>query len=179
MNKFKFMVEVDDPKLAADLFWATKIVKNDDPTKFISYANIKNGVLTVTDKNRIHRVTGLDKDIFINGNYAIIVCSSDRICLAIPEAELKEKIPNFDSKFENGDPAQRVEFICSNNKVTQALEYAKLIRNFPKPTTISYDFVQELGASEDKYSVAWYSPEKPVMFSLENKVALILPIRME
>jgi hypothetical protein len=179
VNKFKNTIEVDDAVLAQDLYWATKVAKEDDTFKFLSYAIVRNGTVTVTDKTRIHRVSGFDKEMIPNGNYAILACSPDRVILALPENELKDKVPNFDGIFDTKKPSSNFEFECSNDKVVMALEYAKLIRSFPKPTAISYDAVRALGASETKYSVAWYSPEDPVFFTLGNKQSAIMPIRME
>ena len=173
------MIEITESPLAQDLFWATKILKEDDPTKFAFYAIIKDGNFTVTDKIRIHRITGLNKDVFKDGSYAIIASSPDRVCLAIPETEVKDMIPNFDGLFDIKDPPTNYQFLCSNNKITQALEFAKLIRGFPKPTALSYELLTDLGASDSKYMVSWYTPEKQVIFTLGNKKAAIMPIRME
>ena len=177
MNKFKSAIEITDPAVAANLFWATKILKNEDPTKFDSYAVIKDGTITTTDKFRIHKVSGIPGDI-PNGNYVVIVSSPTRVCLGIPPEEVAERIPDFSKLLSVGDGSTNTTFLCSKNKTTLSVEFAKLIRAFPKPTGLSYAFVSDLGFSDEKYAVKWFSPEKPIIFSIDNKIAAIMPISM-
>ncbi len=162
-------------------YWLTSILKKDDLRFHLTHIQIKDNKACLTDSKRLHYLTtALDYE---DGYYAILKRTKAIICLSraddsgfeYPNIEdliainaVKEtfSINGLDeSKEENSDHASQVTTL--------------IIRQMDDEITVNFGFVLDALTCEDQFDIFVGDKDQPIKFKSENKVAVIMPIRMK
>ena len=170
-----------DP-MTSNLYWLTAALtkKKADLRGHINHVYVKDGTITATDGNRLHHLKYTNGRDYDNGFYKVIKRTKSSIILSYNEESAKLNYPNIEALIEKPEGheiiAQRKEDF-KTGKIHSFYVYTEIIRALFE-NTIDYEYLNDALADDNEYTVTIKDDTSPIHFEREDRIALLMPLRI-
>ena len=159
-----------DP-ITKDLYWLTGCMKKNAIRDHLRHVYVSNNTITATDGCRIHHVK-LTNNTYHDGFYIVAKRTKNDMILTYNGNDyVYPECKDILTKPEGNN------FVVMKHEGTSSKAMAEIIRAMPE-NGIDYNLLNDVLSDGDAWNVTIQSHEHPIFFENENKVAIVMPIRI-
>ena len=159
-----------DP-ITKDLYWLTGCMKKNALRDHLRHVYVKDNTITATDGCRIHHIK-LNGEGYQDGFYLVAKRTKNDMVLAYSGNDyVYPECKDLLTKPEG------TELIAMKYEGSSSKAFADIIRKM-EANAIDYNLLNDVLSDGDAWNVTIQDHEHPIFFENENKVAIVMPIRI-
>ena len=159
-----------DP-ITKDLYWLTGCMKKNAIRDHMRHVYVSDNTMTATDGNRMHHIK-LNDEGYQDGFYLVAKRTKNDMILAYNGNDyVYPECKDLLTKPEGN------ELIAMKHEGSSSQAFANIIRNM-EANAIDYNLLNDVLSDGDAWNVTIQTHEHPIFFENENKVAIVMPIRI-
>ena len=176
MNKRDYLDVTREFGVFDDLFWITSAIDKKVTRPAVKNIFIKEGWVVATDLKRIHAAyLGEDLPDCEDGLYQLIQRKRNHIFLKKDEDHGFSSYPDWEVIFPRSKSHEPFENIQLYKNVYA--EFCRLVRKIPEDQALDFEFFK--GLTDGTYDVIRYMDTGPIIFANCNRLAAVMPIRID